>query len=125
MVLIAIGFAGALGALARYAVSLAALRWLGEDFPYGTLCVNLAGCFLLGVIAELTMEDAGLAPQTRAIIGTGFLGAFTTFSTFGVDTYRAMQAGAWGVAASNVAINVVGGIILVAAGVALASALRH
>jgi len=125
MVLIAIGFAGALGALARYGVTLAALRWLGEDFPYGTLCVNLAGCFLLGVLAELTMEDAGLAPQTRAILGTGFLGAFTTFSTFGMDTYRAMQAGAWGVAASNVAINVVGGIILVAAGVALASALRH
>ena len=125
MVLIAIGFAGALGALARYGVSLAALRWLGEDFPYGTLCVNLAGCFLLGVLAELTMEDAGLAPQTRAILGTGFLGAFTTFSTFGVETYRAMQAGAWGVAASNVAINVVGGIVLVAAGVGLASALRH
>ena len=125
MVLIAIGFAGALGALARYGVSLAALRWLGEDFPYGTLCVNLAGCFLLGVLAELTMEDAGLAPQTRAILGTGFLGAFTTFSTFGVETYRAMQVGAWGVAASNVAINVVGGIVLVAAGVGLASALRH
>ena len=125
MVLIAIGFAGALGALARYGVSLAALRWIGEDFPYGTLCVNLAGCFLLGVLAELTMEDAGLAPQTRAILGTGFLGAFTTFSTFGVETYRAMQVGAWGVAASNVAINVVGGIVLVAAGVGLASALRH
>ena len=125
MVLIAIGFAGALGALARYGVSLAALRWFGEDFPYGTLGVNLAGCFLLGVLAELTMEDAGLAPQTRAILGTGFLGAFTTFSTFGMDTYRAMQVGAWGVAASNVAINVVGGIVLVAAGVGLASALRH
>ena len=125
MVLIAIGFAGALGALARYGVSLAALRWFGEDFPYGTLGVNLAGCFLLGVLAELTMEDAGLAPQTRAILGTGFLGAFTTFSTFGVETYRAMQAGAWGVAASNVAINVVGGIVLVAAGVGLAAALRH
>lgn len=125
MLLIAIGFAGALGALARYGVSLAALRWLGEDFPYGTLFVNLTGCFLLGVIAEFTMEDAGLAPQTRAILGTGFLGAFTTFSTFGVETYRAVQAGAWGVAASNVAINVIGGIVLVAAGIALASVLRH
>lgn len=124
MVFIAIGFAGALGALARYGVSVAALRWLGDEFPYGTLCVNLVGCFLLGVIAEMTLEDKGLAPQTRAIIGTGFLGAFTTFSTFGVDTYRAIQAGSWGVAASNVAINVIGGLLLVAAGVALASALR-
>ncbi len=125
MLLVAIGFAGALGALARYGVSLAALRWLGEEFPYGTLFVNLSGCFLLGVIAELTMEDAGLAPETRAILGTGFVGAFTTFSTFGVETYRAMQAGSWGVAASNVAINVVGGIVLVAPGVSLATALRH
>ena len=125
MLLVAIGFAGALGALARYGVSLVALRWLGEEFPYGTLFVNLSGCFLLGVIAELTMEDAGLAPETRAILGTGFVGAFTTFSTFGVETYRAMQAGSWGVAASNVAINVVGGIVLVAAGVSLATALRH
>lgn len=125
MLLVAIGFAGALGALARYGVSLVALRWLGEEFPYGTLFVNLSGCFLLGVIAELTMEDAGLAPETRAIVGTGFVGAFTTFSTFGVETYRAMQAGSWGVAASNVAINVVGGILLVAAGMSLAAALRH
>lgn len=125
MLLVAIGFAGALGALARYGVSLLALRWLGEEFPYGTLFVNLSGCFLLGVIAELTMEDAGLAPETRAIVGTGFVGAFTTFSTFGVETYRAMQAGSWGVAASNVAINVVGGILLVAAGMSLAAALRH
>lgn len=124
MILVAIGFAGALGALARYGVSVAALRWLGEEFPYGTLCVNLVGCFLLGIIAEITLKDTGFSPQTRAIIGTGFLGAFTTFSTFGVETYRAMEAGAWGVAASNVAVNVVGGLLLVAAGVALASAIR-
>jgi CrcB protein len=124
MILLAIGIAGALGALARYGVTIAALRWLGDDFPHGTLCVNLVGCFLLGIIVELTMEGSSLAPQTRAIVGTGFLGAFTTFSTFGVDTYRAIEAGAWGLAAANVAINVVGGIILVAAGVALASAIR-
>ncbi len=124
MILVAIGVAGAIGALARYGVSLAALRWLGNDFPYGTLYVNLIGCFLLGIIVELTMEDRSLAPQTRVIVGTGFLGAFTTFSTFGVDTYRAMEAGAWGLAASNVAINVIGGLALVAAGVALASAIR-
>ncbi len=122
--LVAIGFAGALGALARYGVSVAALRWLGEGFPYGTLCVNLIGCFLLGVVAQFTLDGAGFAPQTRAIVGTGFLGAFTTFSTFGVETYRAIEAGAWATAASNVAINVIGGLALAAAGIALASAMR-
>ena len=70
------------------------------------------------------MEDRSLEPQTRVIVGTGFLGAFTTFSTFGVDTYRAMEAGAWVLAVSNVAINVIGGLALVAAGVALATAIR-
>lgn len=124
MILLAIGIAGALGALARYGVTIAALRWLGEDFPHGTLIVNLIGCFLLGIVAELALDDRSLSPQTRAIVGTGFLGAFTTFSTFGVDTFRAIEAGAWGLAAANVAINVVGGLALVAAGVTLASAIR-
>lgn len=124
MLLLAIGIAGALGALARYGVTIAALRWLGDDFPHGTLIVNLIGCFLLGIVFELALDDKSLSPQTRAIVGTGFLGAFTTFSTFGVDTFRAIEAGAWGLAAANVAINVVGGLALVAAGVMLASTIR-
>ncbi len=124
MILLAIGIAGALGALARYGVTMATLRWLGDDFPHGTLYVNLVGCFLLGVVAELAMDDKSLSPQTRAVIGTGFLGAFTTFSTFGVDTYRAIEAGAWGLAVSNVAINVIGGLLLVAAGIAVVTAVR-
>ena len=125
MLLVAIGIAGALGALARYGISLAALRWMGPGFPYGTLTVNLVGCFLLGVVAEYAFDDHGLATTTRAVIGTGFLGAFTTFSTFGVETFRAMQAGDWGVAAANLTINVIGGLALAAAGFALAASLRH
>jgi CrcB protein len=108
--------AGALGALARYGVSLAALRWLPAGFPYGTLCVNLLGCFLLGALTELTLEEGLLAPEMRTVVGTGFLGAFTTFSTFGVETFRAMEAGEWGVALANVGINVVAGVALAAAG---------
>jgi fluoride exporter len=108
--------AGALGALARYTVSIAALRWLPADFPYGTLCVNLVGCFLLGAVTELTLEEGLLAPEMRTILGTGFLGAFTTFSTFGVETFRALEAGEWGVAATNVVVNVVAGVALAAAG---------
>ena len=116
MTLAAMAVAGALGAVARYGVSVAALRWFGPGFPYGTLVVNLAGCFLLGALTELTLEEGLLAPEWRTIAGTGFLGAFTTFSTFGVETVRAMESGHWGVAAANVVINVVAGVALAAAG---------
>ena len=116
MILVAMAAAGALGALARYGVSLAALRWLPPEFPYGTLFANLSGCFLLGALTELTLEKGLLAPEWRAVAGTGFLGAFTTFSTFGVETLQAMEAGEWGIAAANVGFNVVAGIALAAAG---------
>ncbi len=116
MTLAAMALAGAAGAVARYGVSIAALRWLGPGFPYGTLIVNLAGCFLLGALTELTLEEGLLPPHWRTIAGTGFLGAFTTFSTFGVETFRAIESGHWGVAAANVLVNVLAGLALAAAG---------
>ena len=116
MMLAAMALAGALGAAARYGVSVAALRWLGPDFPYGTLIVNLAGCFLLGALTELTLEEGLLDPRWRTVAGTGFLGAFTTFSTFGVETVHALEAGNWGVAGANVAANVIAGVALASAG---------
>ena len=122
MTLALIALAGSLGALCRYGVSVAALRWAPGSFPWGTLCVNLVVCFALGWLAEIAIEDHGLAVRARAVAGTGFLGAFTTFSTFGVETFRALEAGEWGVAAGNVLINVVGGIALAAAGFYLARA---
>ena len=108
--------AGALGALARYGVSVAAVRWAPATFPWGTLVVNLAGCFALGYLGSMAFEDPDHEARMRLIAGTGFLGAFTTFSTFGVETFRALEAGEWGVAAANVGINVVGGVALAAAG---------
>lgn len=123
MTLAAMAFAGALGALARYGVSVAALRWFGPGFPYGTLCVNLLGCFLLGAVTELTLDEGLLSPEWRTVAGTGFLGAFTTFSTFGVETFRAIEAGDWGVAAISVLVNVIAGVALAAAGFWAARAL--
>lgn len=120
MTILGIAIAGALGALARYGISLAALRWFGSAFPAGTLIVNLVGCLCLGFLAELTLEDPTIAVRTRAIIGTGFLGAFTTFSTFGVETYRAIEAGEWHIAAVNVALNVVVGLLAVSLGFSFA-----
>jgi CrcB protein len=123
MTLAALAMAGALGALARYGVSEAALRWLPAGFPYGTLLVNLAGCFLLGALTELTLGKGLLAPEWRTVVGTGFLGAFTTFSTFGVETFRAIEVGEWAVAAANVGVNVVAGLALVGVGFWAARAL--
>ncbi len=120
MTVLGVAVFGALGALARYGVSMWALRLWGASFPMGTLIVNVIGCFCLGLLAETALGDPGLTARTRTILGTGFLGAFTTFSTFGVETLRAIEAGSWGVAAGNVALNVVGGIVAVALGFALA-----
>ena len=116
MTVLGVAIAGALGALARSGVSIWSLRQFGSSFPYGTLIVNLVGCFCLGFVAELALDNPGLTLKARTIIGTGFFGAFTTFSTFGVETLRAIEAGDWGVAAANVTVNVVAGVILAAVG---------
>jgi CrcB protein len=120
MNLLGIALAGAAGALARYGLSGLAHRWWGAGFPWGTLTVNLIGCLLLGLLAEMIRHTGWLSPEARTAIGIGFLGSFTTFSTFGVETYRAIEQGDWGVAALNVASNVVLGLIFVLAGTTLA-----
>jgi len=120
MALLAIAVAGALGALARYGLSGWVHRFAGPGFPAGTLSVNLAGCFLLGLLTELTRHSGWISPEARVWIGIGFLGAFTTFSTFGVETFRAAEAGDWHVVAWNIVLNVVGGLAFVLAGVTLA-----
>ena len=95
MAWLAIGLAGALGALARYGLSGWVHRFAGPDFPAGTLAVNLAGCFVLGLLTELARHVGWVSPEVRVWVGIGFLGAFTTFSTFGVETFRAAEAGDW------------------------------
>lgn len=120
MNLFGIAVAGAAGALARYGLSGLMHRFLGAGFPWGTLAVNLAGCFLLGLLLEVSRQSGWVSPGFRTVAGIGFLGAFTTFSTFGVETYRSLESGDWLVAALNVLANVIGGLLLVAAGSSLA-----
>jgi len=120
MNLLGIAAAGAAGALARYGLSGLAYRWWGTGFPWGTLTVNLIGCLLLGLLAEITRHGGWLSPEVRTAIGIGFLGSFTTFSTFGVETYRAIEQGDWGVATMNIATNVLLGLVFVLAGTTLA-----
>ena len=77
---------GSLGAVSRYGISLLANRLYGNSFPWGTLFVNLAGCFLIGLSFALGNERNILSPSTRLFFMTGFLGALTTFSTFALES---------------------------------------
>lgn len=119
---IAIAFGGAAGALARWQMSTGVHRWLGRDFPWGTLAVNVAGSFAMGVLAVLLVERLALGPAWRAGLLIGFLGAFTTFSTFAIETVQLGTDGASARALGNVVASVVLCLVAVVAGVQLA---RH
>ncbi len=83
--LFAVALGGAVGAVARYQTMVWVSRWLGSGFPFGTLFVNVAGSFLMGLFIELLAVRLGGTLQWRAFVAVGVLGAFTTFSTFALD----------------------------------------
>ena len=91
--LLAIALGGALGAVLRFVVSTQVYAWLGRDFPYGTLAVNVIGSLLMGLLSIWLLERSVADPLWRAVILIGFLGAFTTFSTFSIETLALMEAG--------------------------------
>ncbi len=105
--LLAVAGGGALGAMARYLVYLAAAHVLGTGFPFGTLIVNILGSFVMGALTE-TMALVWSAPtQTRLFLVVGFLGAFTTFSTFSLDFVALYERGRLLLCGLYVAISVV------------------
>jgi CrcB protein len=100
--LLLISLGGAIGTGARYLVGLWAVQWLGMGFPYGTLLVNLAGAFLIGLIQQLA---ASVIPEpTRLFLVVGVMGGMTTYSAFTYETVRLMALGAWGKAWVNVVV---------------------
>ncbi|MCV9942603.1 MULTISPECIES: fluoride efflux transporter CrcB [unclassified Rhizobium] len=89
--LVAVG--GAIGSLLRYYVGQWALRLMGPSFPWGTLAVNVVGCFLIGVFAELIARKFNASVELRLLLITGFLGGFTTFSAFSLDAISLFERG--------------------------------
>jgi CrcB protein len=118
--LILIGLAGLVGTLGRYALSGFIARRFGETFPTGTLVVNIAGCFLAGFLFYLMQERFLVNETTRAMVMIGVLGGFTTFSSFGLQTFTLLKDGEIWFAAVNVVVSNVVGLLMVWAGYSLA-----
>jgi CrcB protein len=120
---VAVAVAGSLGALARYGLDGFVSRRTRGAFPWGTFVVNISGAFVIGLVFTLATERWGLAPWLRSALTIGFLGAYTTFSTFSFETYRLAVDRAYGLAAANMLGSCAAGLAAVYVGVALARAL--
>jgi CrcB protein len=105
LLFVAIG--GALGASMRYGITLLMISLLGKGFPYATLMVNVIGSFFMGILFSVIEHDMIADLPWRSLFGIGLLGAFTTFSTFSLDTLLLLQHGDWAKAISNILLNVV------------------
>jgi CrcB protein len=112
---------GAIGTLARYGLQGVVQVRTGSAFPYGTLIVNLSGCFLLGLIGQFTMNRLVIPADWRVAIAVGFFGGYTTFSSFGWETAKMLEDGEWLRASTYVASSVVAGLLLSVAGIHLAN----
>jgi len=100
--------AGAAGTGSRYLIAVWAAQRLGSGFPYGTLIVNLAGCFAIAAVMD-TALTLGWSPTVRTAITVGFLGGFTTYSSFNYETTRLIEQGALAAAMLNAAVTIFGG----------------
>jgi len=112
---------GAIGTLARYGLQGLIQVRAATTFPYGTLLVNLSGCFLLGLIGQFTLNRVVISPDWRIAIAVGFFGGYTTFSSFGWETAKMLEEGDWLHATAYVTASVAAGLLLSVAGIKLAN----
>ena len=119
-----IGLGGFLGANARYLVQLwAASRW-GADFPYGTMLANISGSFIIAFFLTLATQRLTIPPELRLFVAVGFLGGFTTFSSFSLETFHLFEQSGWWVASLNFFGNTVLGMAGVILGIFLAQLIQ-
>jgi CrcB protein len=115
-----IALGGALGAIARYQMASMIQARIPAGFPWGTFVVNISGCLVMGVATTLLTDRLVVHPNWRFLVPIGFIGAYTTFSTFEMETFRAVTEGAWLIGGANVVGSVVAGYVALWLGVILA-----
>ncbi|MBV9887478.1 MAG: fluoride efflux transporter CrcB [Acidobacteria bacterium] len=112
---------GAVGTLLRYGIQVFTQVQTGSTFPWGTLLINLTGCFLLGLVGQITLNRMMVPADWRIAITVGFFGGYTTFSSFGWETAKMLEGGEWLPATGYVAASVVIGLFLSVVGIRLAN----
>jgi CrcB protein len=118
-----IALGGAAGALARYQLAAMIQARIPAGFPWGTFIVNITGCLVMGVATILLTERLVVHPNWRFLVPIGFIGAYTTFSTFELETFRAVTEGSWMIGAANVVGSVLAGYVALWLGVVLTRSL--
>ncbi len=103
---------GSIGTGVRYLTAVAATEWLGAEFPYGTLIVNLVGSFLIGLVQQLGLEALAIPDDARLFLTTGVMGGLTTYSAFSYETVRLMEASAWPQAWINILVTTIASLVL-------------
>lgn len=114
--ILAIALGGALGAIIRYLVSTILARQIGIHFPYGTLTVNLIGCFLIGLSISFFLDHPNYPSYVKLFMVTGCLGALTTFSTFSFETFELLRSHTM-MGILNLGLNVIGGLLAIVLGI--------
>lgn len=120
-----IGLGGFIGVNARYLLQQWAANQWGADFPYGTLLANVGGSFVIAFFLTLATGRLAISPEVRLFVAVGFLGGFTTFSSFSFETFRLIEQSGWGAAGLNFIGNTVLGLLGVLLGVVLAQLLQR
>jgi fluoride exporter len=120
---LAVAVGGAVGCSLRYLATLGAAKVVGTGFPLGTLLVNIVGCLLAGLLFGLAEERAAFPPIVRVLVMTGFLGGFTTFSAFSLETVNLLRDGSLAIAVASFAANNLVGFAFALAGIYLGRAI--
>jgi fluoride exporter len=117
--ILAVALGGGAGALARFGVDSLLEHRVDSVFPWSTFAINVSGCFLSGLLVAVVVDSLGAPPWVGRGLIVGFLGAYTTFSTFGAETYELTEIGHWGLAFLNVGASAAAGVAAVALGQAV------